>query len=123
MSISQTTKDKIVELKKERQQYIEKMQELFTEGCKELFDNNPELESFGWNQYAPAYNDGDPCEFSVRNVDNINEEYGYSSPFAEMCDELVQLIDEDAMKEKFGDCHSVTVNRDGTVDTDDYENY
>lgn len=38
---------------------------LFVEASKELFDEYPELKSFGWTQYAPYFNDGNPCVFSV----------------------------------------------------------
>lgn len=34
-------------------------------GIKAIFDQYPDLEEFSWDQYAPYFNDGDPCEFSV----------------------------------------------------------
>jgi hypothetical protein len=39
----------------------EKLKEVF----KEFWDSNPEIKVVTWTQYAPYFNDGDPCEFSV----------------------------------------------------------
>lgn len=40
-------------------------QQLFSEACAEVFESLPNLVSFSWKQYAPYFNDGEPCEFSV----------------------------------------------------------
>lgn len=40
-----------------------KQQVFFKEACSLLFDNLPDLKSFGWRQYTPYFNDGDPCVF------------------------------------------------------------
>lgn len=40
---------------------------------KQLFEENPRLYSFNWNQYTPSWNDGDTCYFSAHTSDpNIN---------------------------------------------------
>lgn len=36
---------------------------LFKEASKTLFEEFPNLVSFGWTQYTPYFNDGDTCEF------------------------------------------------------------
>lgn len=38
---------------------------LFGECVKKLFKDHPKLESFRWDQYQPAWNDGDECVFST----------------------------------------------------------
>jgi hypothetical protein len=50
--------------------------EVFNDWCKEIFEKHPKVESFGWNQYTPYFNDGDTCVFSA-NTDYIivNGEY------------------------------------------------
>lgn len=48
-----------------RKQMEETAKNLFNEISKELFDANPELISFGWNQYTPYFNDGNLCTFRV----------------------------------------------------------
>jgi hypothetical protein len=35
------------------------------EEFKFWFEEFPELKGFGWTQYTPYFNDGEPCEFSV----------------------------------------------------------
>lgn len=40
-------------------------QSLFEAASKTLFDLDPRLESFGWDQYTPYFNDGESCEFAV----------------------------------------------------------
>jgi hypothetical protein len=37
--------------------------------CKPVFENTPGLTSFSWKQYAPSWNDGDPCYFSAHTYD------------------------------------------------------
>jgi hypothetical protein len=49
---------------------------IFEDFYKYIFEKYPTLESFGWNQYTPYFNDGDATIFSV-NTDyiSINDEY------------------------------------------------
>ena len=55
---------------------FELSKEVFDEWCKNIFEKHPKIESFGWNQYTPYFNDGDTCTFSA-NTDylNVNDEY------------------------------------------------
>ena len=39
------------------------------EYIREFFENNPEIEAIRWVQYAPSFNDGDPCVFSMHEPD------------------------------------------------------
>lgn len=59
--------------KKQMKDFRKKMsddgKQFFGELVKDLFDKNPTLEYFGWKQYTPYFNDGDPCVFSA-NVDD-----------------------------------------------------
>lgn len=61
-----TLKDEIFNLSKD----------VFEDGCKNIFEKYPKVESFSWNQYTPYFNDGDTCTFSA-NTDylNVNDEY------------------------------------------------
>lgn len=43
--------------------YKEKGQNIFKLAFKEFFDQNPEVNVFGWRQYTPYFNDGDVCTF------------------------------------------------------------
>lgn len=35
---------------------------------KEIFETFPEVKAIGWTQYAPYFNDGDACVFSVHEI-------------------------------------------------------
>lgn len=115
---------------------------IFEAAAKEVFESNPKLESFGWTQYTPNFNDGDICYFSV-NEDNIyineisiydleyeNGEYVYEG--VEKFDgienpenlvneirDLILSIDQDSLEE-YGE-GLVTIKREGTVDVEYYD--
>jgi hypothetical protein len=58
----------IAKLKAEAQQMAS---DAFDSFCKEIFEKHPKVESFGWSQYTPYFNDGDTCAFSA-NTDYIS---------------------------------------------------
>lgn len=59
-------RNKMQQMKKEYEEVIQKFgKEMFNSATKELFENNPKLTSFTWNQYTPYFNDGDTCTFGV----------------------------------------------------------
>lgn len=56
--------------------FVEELRKEFPTMFKELFDKSEKIESFGWNQYTPYFNDGDTCEFNVNwDYPDINGEY------------------------------------------------
>lgn len=63
---------KITELTEEfgalRKAFQEKAQAALTEGIAAFFVENPEIEYLRWTQYAPYFNDGEPCIFHVHDV-------------------------------------------------------
>jgi hypothetical protein len=58
----------IAKLKAEAQQMAS---DAFDSFCREIFEKHPKVESFGWSQYTPYFNDGDTCTFSA-NTDYIS---------------------------------------------------
>lgn len=72
-------KEEFAELKKT---HLEKSKVMFTNICTKLFEKHPKLESFGWRQYTPYFNDGEECTFSAH-VDepDINGIDGYRANF------------------------------------------
>ena len=65
--------EKIKELRKKRSDISKLNSELiqfssgiFEEFYKYIFDKYSKLESFGWTQYTPYFNDGDSCVFSAQ---------------------------------------------------------
>ncbi len=77
-----TYKEKLEELKLKQkelselnQKIIDQSSDIFDIFISEIFNKYP-IESFGWSQYTPYFNDGDTCIFSA-NTDylKINDEY------------------------------------------------
>ncbi len=66
----QELKQKQKELTEIKKQILQKSNEVFDEFCKDIFIKCPRLESFGWSQYTPYFNDGDTCVFNV-NIDYL----------------------------------------------------
>ena len=76
----------IQEILEDMREARRKMQEYgeaaLREAFKVFFDTCPEVEEIAWSQYAPYFNDGDACEFSVnapcfhaKVVDTDSEDY------------------------------------------------
>lgn len=95
------------------------------EQAKAIFAKYPELETFGWTQYTPYFNDGDPCVFgAIVDYPYINDD---DSGFARadgkrweeraMWDvaEFLRVLDNDTFRDMFGDHALVTVSRDGVT--------
>lgn len=68
MTIEESIKD-FTEL---HENFASQLKQKGTEKLKEVFklfwEKNPEVKSISWTQYAPYFNDGDSCEFSVNEV-------------------------------------------------------
>jgi hypothetical protein len=121
-------------------------QEAFKEGATELFDAHHKLDSFGWTQYTPYFNDGDTCTFSA-NIDEprINGEDQWDLPAlrktiglgaarvpnpefdtelaaaADAVSEFLGGFDSEDFQDMFGDHMQVTVLRDGRLEVAEYE--
>jgi hypothetical protein len=94
---------------------------------KPLFDKYPSVDTIRWHQYTPYFNDGDECTFSAHidslaiNDDEMYETSDGNEEAAEDFSTALGEISEEMLKDIFGDHVEVTVNRDGTVKTDEYE--
>ena len=60
---------KINEFKVIRDEHMKMLRDnaksVFGDITKDIFNDNPQLNSFSWNQYTPYFNDGDTCYFSA----------------------------------------------------------
>ena len=63
-------REKQEEIKKLKEEMLEASNKIFTDLTKTIFEEHPKLESFGWSQYTPYFNDGETCTFSA-NTDYI----------------------------------------------------
>ncbi len=117
----------------------------FDEGAKEIFQKHPELNTFSWIQYAPSFNDGDPCYFSVYRDPFINgyDSSGESDGTEEEDEEeqewefwkerreklaplytdvttFLQLVSDDSLERMFGDSSRIIIRRDQKPEVDSY---
>lgn len=136
----------------EMQAFVEKSKEakkqMATEGervframFKAFFEARPEVLAVRWRQYTPYFNDGDPCAFSVHEVDFKTTEGGteddgdYDDGFASTydmkdaamkaaCKELCRAIGDNEVESialaAFGDHSMVTVTRE-KIDVESYD--
>lgn len=113
-------KNEIEAKQKELQAYCH---EQFKLGTKDLFDENPELKSFGFKGYIPFFNDGDECVFSVHiDEPDINGVDGYDISYEDphkglqalqsKVNEFLSAFDEDFYQKIFGDHFQVVIKAD-----------
>lgn len=64
------------ELSKLKSEILNISSDIFENFYKYIFEKYPTLESFGWTQYTPYFNDGETCVFYA-NTDyiSVNDEY------------------------------------------------
>lgn len=67
--ILETIKAEIAAFDEKRKALVKELQTQFPSMFVELFKQAPNLESIGWTQYTPYFNDGDTCEFGVHTDD------------------------------------------------------
>lgn len=64
--------DSIQKLRSSIKELNQKIQDLaqneFKEVWKEFFQAFPQVRAVGWTQYAPSWNDGDACTFSIHGI-------------------------------------------------------
>jgi len=136
-------KETQLKMKELKAKAVNEIQQLFTEATKELFDANPTLKSFGWEQFTIYFNDGDACNFAVYgDYPNINgvegyviEDYNYESNKELITPErqevmdlfpivknFVWAIEQDFMEDMFGDHKRIKITRD-KVEVEDYSDH
>jgi hypothetical protein len=129
MEILEKIKKELEEFDKKRKGLVEELRKQFPLMFLPLFEKTEVIESIGWTQYTPYFNDGDTCEFSVHHSYLlINDEDEYSDDFSEHERKLIkdfkdvlQSIPEDFYKDLFGDHSKVTIYKDGRMEVDEYE--
>lgn len=124
--------------------FKEKGKEALKQSFKEFFDANPEVTSIGWTQYAPYFNDGEPCEFAVHefvfstapiyhedwDMESVCKEWSdfmedndflSDSPAAvKFSDDVLTQIPDEIFRDLFGSDSMVVVTRDG-ISTEYYD--
>jgi hypothetical protein len=64
----------IQEFTEQQERFQKVAQERLKEYFVEFWEKNPAIKAIHWSQYAPYFNDGDPCTFSVHDPYFTNAE-------------------------------------------------
>jgi len=131
MEVLEKVKTKIAEFDAQRVALMNDLKKDFSPMLLPLFQKYPDVKSISWQQYTPYFNDGDSCEFSVRNDDiyiNGYDEYEMSkadrekfSPAKTEFEDLLTSIPEDFYKDLFGDHKEVKILCNGEIEVEEYE--
>lgn len=109
-----------------------KGREIISALLKPWFEANPTIEAISWTQYTPYFNDGDTCEFSAHidypdyrlvdsDPDDEMDDFPYDDKNKKSLVKILSSINEEIYLEAFGDHKRIVVNRDGTVEIEEYE--
>lgn len=58
-----------------KKEYTEQTKKAFTSLTAKFFETYPEVKTIYWGQYIPGFNDGDPCEFTLTDINFTSAEY------------------------------------------------
>jgi hypothetical protein len=79
MTIIERIKEEFTIFEEKKKILIDELQKEFPLLFTDSFKQAPKLKSFGWPQYTPFFNDGEPCKFSVDYhntfINEVNEDY------------------------------------------------
>lgn len=130
----------LAEAAKARKEMVDKAKGSLKPGLEQFMTDHPELEGIRWTQYAPHFNDGEPCEFAVHDIEAClkapeeDDEEGWhgcygshrpeefsASTWKDLCalNKLLQKS-EDVLRDAFGNDCRVIVTKKG-VATEEYE--
>jgi hypothetical protein len=140
MEVLTKIKQQLAEFDAKRKEMVSELQKEFPLILQPLMQKDETIKNISWNQYTPYFNDGDECTFSVYNDDiyvngeDLYDLEGYEQSYSRKdrepnnlertIDEIravLREIPEDFYKDLFGDHVKVTVNRDGTIETEEYD--
>lgn len=126
--------NRYVEIRKKIQEAkdraLEEAKVLFQDMSQDVFNRYPDMSSFGWVQYTPYFNDGDPCYFSAHTDSyaiRINEDWMESDewdeneeargakvlPEPEEISAMLSVFDDSDLESMFGDHVEIQVTRGG----------
>ena len=124
------------EIEKAKKRYANELKSTLGNTIKEILSTSDKIETIGWTQYTPYFNDGDSCEFGVNELYYVNgedvdetdwlngsesEEDKKEVALFERCSDLIGSIAEDLMYEMFGDHCLVTIGKNGSIDVEEYD--
>ena len=133
------TKEQLSKIKALREQFEKESREVLKPYIVALFDKYPALESIGWRQFTPYFNDGDACEFGLNEfvVNDLGrwswEDGDYDKknhlPKNEMknifkeLEDIKNALGKSVFLEVFGDHTKVSIERGGDFEIEEYDEH
>jgi hypothetical protein len=112
-----------------KETYLKLAKDAFHEGAAELFAENPVLNKVEFTGYAPFFNDGDECTFSVHSdYPTVNDEIDYVTsqdafyPTYQKVVQFIQTFDDEFYEQTFGRHFKMTITKEG-VDVEEYTDH
>ena len=144
MTTIETIKQTLLDFQTKKEELTKKLREEFPQLIKPLLDQSEIIEKIRWQQYTPYFNDGDICYFSRGEVLVNDSEWEtpevlretiwtsgkwYSNPnynakegqILKDIKEVIDSIPDDFYESLFGDHVEVTIYKDGTITTEEFE--
>lgn len=151
MSVIEQINQQLNKFKEKREILKKELQKEFPDLLKPLLNQSKRITSIGWKQYTPYFNDGDECVFGVRNdelsINGIDEydddkkeiiwaqkriwdgkQYTDNKDYdeaegtiIEQIEAVLKSIPDEFYKDLFGDHVTVTVSKDGSIETEEYK--
>lgn len=143
MTSTDTIQTLTEEMNRIRATMLKQGKKLLSEHIKEQFAALPaEVTAIRWSQYAPGFNDGEPCVFGVHDCyfkigetggdagDGFETTWGIGyegdaarKKLAKACekvDKALGKVPDEIYEAAFGDGYQITVTRDGDVEVEEY---
>ncbi len=118
-----SNKDLMTQLQDLQAAYEEKAKKIgrpaFVEMAGKLFAACPTLGKISWTQYAPGFNDGDPCVFSVHGP----EFYSIPEPVEPTGEEGVEEYDEDYDDDDYGNLRTYEASYAGAQELREFQTF
>jgi hypothetical protein len=128
-----------------RHQIQEAAKGVFADLIADLFKENEDLDSFGWRQWTPHWNDGAPCVFAAStdpdtiyiNGSNVydddfdmieveemsDDENRRAAELADMVSKILIAVGDSNLELMFGDHVEIVVHRNGDIEVKKYEEH
>lgn len=130
------TEEIVEELNRTKKDYVEKCKLVVNQLFELVFKDHPAITKLNWKQYAPSFNDGDPCVFRVRKLylelsdaeDSERDYWEFEESNPSLYADVKSLHsfmqnNTDIMEEIFGESSNITAYPDGNFDQESYNDY
>lgn len=99
-----------------------------------IFAKYPTVQAIRWQQYAPHFNDGDACVFTVHEPEAWEAEteeddekwqgtWGDNKTLSAVTEEVQEFFNDiqEVLEQAFGDGYQITVQKNGDIEVEEYD--